>query len=393
MIDFDFTEHCTGCAACHDVCPMGCIDIITNKWGFLVPKVDKTKCINCEKCTKVCPYLNTHYPEVTRHVYMAYNKDDIERLYGSSGSIMMVLARFVLQKGGVVYGARFNTNLKLFHTRETTMEGVKSLSKSKYIQSNTKGVYKKVAMDIKSGKNVLFVGTPCQTHAIRNFLNNNYNDQLILVDFLCHGVPSQELFDKAILDFEDRYSCKVTNFSFREKTERKFRNYKIWYIKDGIEQSMIGPEDDFPFYCGYLKYYPFRESCYECKFANINRVSDITIGDLWGMEFTGELDDFKKGYSLIYTNNQHGNDILQLVKEKLFLKEFDLADTRTENFTYKKHAIKTKEHKLFKLLYPYLPYRVTQQLFFADKNRRKKIQKIYLQISNSYCRVKSFLNK
>ena len=82
-----------------------------------------------------------------------------------------------------------------------------------------------------------------------------------------------------------------------------------------------------------------------------------------------------------------------MVKEKLFLKEFDLADTRTENFTYKKHTIKTKEHKLFKLLYPYLPYRVTQQLFFADKNRRKKIQKIYLQISNSYCRVKSFLNK
>lgn len=393
MIDFDFTEHCTGCAACHDVCPMGCINITTNRWGFLVPKVDKSKCINCEKCIKICPYINTRYPEVTRHVYMAYNKDDIERHFGSSGSIMLVLARFVLNKGGVVYGARFDQNLKLFHSRETTIEGVKCLSKSKYIQSNTVDIYKKVAIDIKSGRNVLFVGTPCQTQALRNYLYNNDNDKLILVDFLCHGVPSQELFDKAIMDFEDKYSCKVTNFSFREKTEKKFRNYKISYTKDGVEQSMIGPEDDFPFYCGYLKYYPFRESCYECKFANINRVSDITIGDLWGMEFTGELEEFKKGYSLIYTNNLHGNEILQLVKENLFLKEFDLGDKRTENFTYKKHTIKTKEHKLFKFLYPYLPYRVTQQLFFADKNRRNKVQKIYLKISNIYCIFKTFLHK
>ena len=380
MINFDFSKHCTGCSVCHDVCPVGCISMQLDRHDFIIPRIDRDKCLNCGKCDKVCPYLNFKSVDVKRHVYMVFNKNVRERTIGSSGSVMIPLAKYILRSGGVVYGAEFDRNLQLHHSRATNYDAVLRQSKSKYIQSDTIGIYKSVKKDLSSNMKVLFVGTPCQTHALNNFISDAERRNLTLVDFLCHGVPSQVLFDKAIKKFEKEKRCKVTNFSFREKSKNRLRNYKISYTKDKIELSEEGIENDFPFYCGYLKYYPFRESCYECKFATEKRVSDITIGDMWGIEWTGELDDFYKGYSLVYTNNELGEYFFNMVKDELTLREFELTDPRTENFTYKKHTIKTKEHILFRLLYPYLSYDLMEQLFFADKKRRNRIQRTYFKL-------------
>ena len=310
---------------------------------------------------------------------MAYNANTNERKHGSSGSIMLVLAKAIIDTGGVVYGAEFIDKLQLFHTRATDYDTVLRQSKSKYLQSNTSGIYESVRNDLLKGLNVLFVGTPCQTHALYNYLGNKNKERLLLVDFLCHGVPSQSLFDNAIHTYEKRKDCIVTDFSFREKTEKRLRCYKISYRKDGKDMVEMGKENDFPFYCGYLKYYPFRESCYECKFASEYRVSDITIGDMWGMEWTGELNDFQRGYSLVYTNNKKGYETIALIKEKLFLREFSLDDPRTENYTYKKHTQNTWEHKAFRLLYPFSSYRFIEQYFFSDESRRNLFQRAYFK--------------
>ena len=383
MIDFDFSKHCTGCSVCADVCPLKCITIGTDAYDFVIPKVDVTKCVNCGLCNKVCPYLSPSFSDnLDQHVYSAYNKNEVERDIGSSGSIMIIIAKYVLNKGGVVYGAEFIDHLKLYHTRATSLSQVLRQSKSKYLQSNTEGVYLKVKNDLKNGLIVLFVGTPCQTQALNNFLGKDRSDNLILVDFICHGVPSQVLFDKSISKYEKQNECEVINFSFREKSPDRLRSYKIEYKKDFMIKTEMGIEDEFPFYYGYLKYNIFRESCYECKFANPNRISDFTLGDMWGLEFSPEIVDFKKGYSLLYVNTEKGKSLFDKLSVDIHFREYPLQAPETKNYAFRRPTKRTFTHQVFRWVYNRVSYDVIEQWFFANLKRANLIQRFFIRVAS-----------
>ena len=315
MVDFDFNTECTGCRACADVCPKQCIAICEDRDGFAMPKVDKDTCINCGLCENVCPTLNHQVKSYEdQKCYAVYHKDDEIRAEGSSGSVFFALAELIIQKqGGAVYGAAFDENLQLHHIRATDMAGVRLQMKSKYIQSDTTGIYKQVLADLQEGREVLFVGTPCQCQALHNMTAAKLRERLLLADIICHGVPSQSLFNKSIQQFEKKNKCKVTSFSFRKKTKESLRNYKLTYTTaDGNTLTKVGDLDEIPFCVGYFNHWSIRNSCYACMHRGVERAADVTLGDFWGMkEIHPELEDFEKGYSSLIVNTEKGKRIVE----------------------------------------------------------------------------------
>lgn len=382
MIDFDFNNHCSGCSVCSDACPKKSIRMTKNRWDFSVPFVDTASCIDCHICESVCPVLNVKISKSeNKALYCAFNKNNDDRMKGSSGSIMLAFAKHVLSKKGVVYGAAFNEKLEVVHTRATCLEEVEKQCKSKYVQSKTEGIYSSVKEDLTAGKNVLFVGTPCQVQALNNYLRDRSKyPNLILFDFLCHGVPSQALFSKSIKQYESVHDCKVIDFNFREKVKGYPHNFRMTIKKnDGKLQTIVGRSDEFPYYCGYRRYYAFRESCYECKFTGADRVSDFTIGDFWGLQNNEKYSDFyEKGYSMLYVNTSRGHQILDALTASVHLEEFSPTDKAAQNFAYLKPTHKSIIHNWFMKDYLVLDYPRLEKRYFSFQ--RSLIQKIIVVI-------------
>lgn len=369
MISFDFNRHCTGCSACADVCPKSCIKIVEGKADFWVPSIDKSLCVDCNACSNVCPVLNTKedvYEE--QKIYCAYNKQEEDRKRGSSGSLMLVLARYVIEHGGVVYGAAFNDSLKVVHTRATTIKEVYRQCKSKYVQSNTRGIYRKVREDLRKGMMVLFVGTPCQCQALFNFTNAQLRTNLILVDFLCRGVPSQKLFDKCVEKYEESNRCKIKEFSFRAKSKLHQHNFSsVIEFNDGSEKVIVDDSVKFPFYQAYKHYFTFRESCYECRFIGKNHITDFTLGDFWGLYY--QLPDFdEKGYSMFVVNSAKADSLYKQVSDSIVAKEYPIEDWKSYNVSWVSATPKSIMHKWFIWDYCHLPFDKVYHRFFLKDN-------------------------
>ncbi len=386
MIDFDFSKHCCGCGACVDICPRHCITIIEDTKGFRVPKVSAINCNNCGLCNNVCPTLNSEASKGLERLFCCYNKNSNQRKAGSSGSIFVLLADTMIKHGGVVVGAAFDSDLQLRHQIASTMDDVKPLMKSKYIQSDTTGIFKRIKEKLISGK-VLFVGSPCQCHALYNFLGRKPHDNLLIVDFICHGVPSQKLFNNAINLFEKKRGCKVKAFSFREKAKGELHCYSISYVYNGEEEVEVdvGCSKEFPYYNGYLNYNVFRESCYECKFARRERVSDITLGDFWGLSSLKRgLNDFRKGYSMMIVNSEEGQSYIHEISSDIEIEEYPIEVAIDNNFAYTHPTKKKLQHKLFIRDFNVKSYlEVENKYLRAPEGIRQEIRAFFLNVLNS----------
>lgn len=350
MIHFDFDKECTGCKVCADVCPKSCISFEEDSYGFFMPYVDESFCINCHRCEKVCPVLNPKsvaYGE--RKCYSAFHKDYNIRHKGSSGSVFYELAEHTIKQGGVVYGAALSKDLQLRHTRATNLDDVQKQMKSKYIQSDTGGIYKQVLADLSKGRQILFVGTPCQCKALDNLIPSRLRDKLFIADIICHGVPSQSLFNQSVETFEKQHNCKVIDFSFREKTVNALRNVGITYsTAEGIHKTVIIDMDDYAYCFAYFYHWSIRKSCYKCKLRNVERSSDITLADFWGLDKLRPIpkEDFNKGYSSVIINSERGNRILQT---NLLMEEIPegIEHTIKYNHAYTKADAKSLMRSIF----------------------------------------------
>ena len=303
---------CCGCNACGDACPTQCISFKKDDEGFLYPEVDESKCIHCGKCVSCCPEFNPRYNDAVKSAMAAYASSPDARQAGSSGGLFGVFSSLIIQKGGKVWGAEFDKNLKLKHTCATTLQEVEPLLRSKYLQSDTSGCYRQIKEDLKCGILTLFAGTPCQCNALRNFIGSN-DDNLYLVDIICHGVPSQDLFDRSIKWFEEKNGCKIKQFAFRSKYKGALHPQAFSFIceKNGKNKQINGLHYQFPFYFGFQKYITLRPSCYKCKWTRPERTADLTLGDFWGIEkFDSNLDP-KKGLSEVLVNTSKGQSLIQ----------------------------------------------------------------------------------
>ena len=316
-------KKCTGCMACVDACPVGCISPALEKDGFKYTVIDQKKCINCAKCYSVCPIENSAKNQDEQRLFAAYSLDAAERNGGSSGGIFKLLSDYFMGQGYYVCGAAFE-KMTLKHRIVGPSGDVTALLKSKYVQSDMQGIYKEINALLKSGEKVFFCSTPCQVSALINSVSKTERKNLFTADIICHGVPSQKVFDEYIKTLENKHSGEISDFSFRVKNN-KYKHahgysYKVTKGKKSV--TVNGIYTNSTFYNAFKNYLIFRDSCYDCRYATLQRVSDITLADFWGIEKYDFDANSDAGVSMIITNTENGYNAFSAISEKTRFKEF-----------------------------------------------------------------------
>ncbi len=361
MINIIDKEDCCGCSACANACPTNCIAMIEDNEGFLYPKANEADCVSCGKCEKVCPIIQSKennkdekkiYYEKPKAVG-GWIKDDEIRQDSSSGGAFTAFAKYILENGGVVYGAALCDDLVVRHIGIENINELARLRGSKYVQSCTGAAYKHIKLELESGRKVLFSGTPCQTSGLLTYLSGKNYDNLFLIDFICHGVPSPKVFSLYIDYLQKKYKDKITNFRFRLKdknwnpiglqlgTRIDFANKKSVRNYPAFKDSYMN---------GFLDDAYLRPSCYKCHAKLLpHKYSDITIADFWGVnKCYPELFD-GKGTSLVLINNEHGDALLNLVDTDFEYKEVEFEKAVKRNPTIVNSAKKnSRRNKFFK---------------------------------------------
>lgn len=351
MISIKDKKACCGCGACVQRCPKLCITLHEDSEGFLYPVADASVCINCGLCEKVCPVINQHTAHEPLQTFAAKNPNEAVRAASSSGGVFTMLAERVIKSGGVVFGAAFDQQWKVVHTCATTVGGLQEFRGSKYLQSQTNNTFREAETYLKLGRQVLYSGTPCQVAGLKKYLRKDY-DNLLTLDFICHGVPSPGVFRTYLRDEIIRLSArqgggkntvllpciplvaesdglgegevKIQSVSFRDK-----RNgwKKFGFALDLSKASAAGeknsvllsysPLNKDLFMRGFLRDLYLRPSCYACPAKQLKSGSDITLGDFWGIEtLLPELDD-DRGISAVTANTEKGRALLQEVNAEL----------------------------------------------------------------------------
>ena len=310
-------EKCCGCHACFTVCPQKCISMLEDDEGFKYPFVSTDNCIDCKLCEKICPFqregdpLSQNLPLLS---LAAKTRIDSLLSESSSGGIFSELASYILEKKGIVYGASFSTDYRtVHHIRIDNVANLKLLRGSKYLQSDIGDAFTQAKMDLKNGKLVLFSGTPCQIAGLKALLGKPYAN-LLLIEIVCHGVPSQLLWRRYLDFFEENNTATVSDVNFRCK--KKSRGLFGQMIKSGKGIYFMSKEED-PYFRMFLRNYCLRPSCYSCSIKNSPNQSDISLGDCWGAdEFVPELSS-KLGLSLVLAHTEKGVDIINEIESKI----------------------------------------------------------------------------
>lgn len=308
--------------ACISVCPKSCIMVEQNNEGFLYPVIKNDTCIKCNACRRICPIIDKPDSNKLSLAYAAYNKNDQSRYMCSSGGIFALLAMSILEKNGVVYGAAFNEILSVKHISAKTEEELNKLFGSKYVQSNTLGIYSDVKKELDLGKNVLFSGTPCQISGLKNYLQKDY-ENLYLTDIICHGVPSPKLWVEYIKHMEKKLNTHIVSANFRNK-KKGWKDYSV-ELKCINKKTYIKNVNEDLYMRIYLNNFSLRTSCYNCEFKAPEKYSDITLGDFWGIEkIYPELCD-NKGISAVLINSERGMKLFDEIKNMTKYKKVEAS--------------------------------------------------------------------
>ena len=322
-------KDCCGCHACAVSCPKQCITMERDEEGFWYPKVDKSACVNCGLCEKVCPVLNAVPADeaATPAAYAAMNEETQVRLESSSGGVFSALAKQVIAGGGIVFGAAWTEDYRdVHHIGAETEEDLSLLRGSKYVQSTLGDCYAQAKKALEEGRPVLFSGTPCQAEGMHTFLGKDY-DNLLLVDIACHGVPAPAVWQRYLRECEKKAGAPVRSVQFRSK-DTGWHGYKVKLtFENGTRQAIKAPAD--PFMNAFIRNACLRPSCHDCRFKKLNRVSDLTLADFWGIEdICPEMDD-NKGTSLVLVHTQKGSDALK--QQKLQLRQVEVLPALVQN--------------------------------------------------------------
>ena len=318
MIDSISQMDCTGCKMCKDVCPVDAISFKTDKEGFWYPKVDYEKCIKCSKCVKACPSLSDCHNKIAHEpdVYASWALSDEIRIRSTSGGVFYVLGKEMLNQDGVIAACKYTTDFKsAYHEIGDTIADLEGFKGSKYFQSDTEGIYRRVKEQLMLGKKVLFCGAPCHVGGLNRFVDVE-NPNLITVDFICRGINSPMVFKKYVEECEKHHDSSVKLVHLKNKSKGWTRLGTYMTFQNGKEYYRDRMTD--PWVNGYVKGNLFmRPCCSECKYKEKIRVADISIGDFWGLP--GSKEDLFKGISVILVNTQKGKSYLDSVKDKLHL--------------------------------------------------------------------------
>lgn len=319
MLELIKKKDCCGCSACMQACPQQCIEMKYDEEGFQYPKIDMEYCVNCGICEKVCPIRIEQYKqkEDVQKVYIAYAINNEIRLHSSSGGIFTLLAENCIKENGAVYGAAFTNTFDVCHIGVEELVDIAKLQGSKYVQSKVESTYIEVKKRIENGQKVVFSGTPCQIAGLKSYLKKDY-DNLLTVDILCHGVPSEKLWKKYVAEQEMAHASSVRRTFFRHKKYGWKKFAVLLEFSNNTAYERVFTQD--PFMQMLLANISLRPSCYNCRFKEMPHLADITLGDCWGVEkHSPEMDD-DMGTSAVVLNTYKGEkafeDILSNIKAK-----------------------------------------------------------------------------
>lgn len=344
MINIKGNKECCGCHACYSICPKNAITMKEDEKGFKYPIINKTKCIDCGLCEKICPIINRIDDEKKNiEIYACYNKNAEERINSSSGGIFILLAKKIIKMGGVVFGAELDDNFNVIHSFAETEEDIKKFMGSKYVQSTIGNTYKKAKEFLDEGKYVLFTGTPCQIEGLKSYLQKKY-DKLYTQDIICHGVPSPIVWNK-YKEYREKVDGEQPQKIYFRNKDNGWRLYNMKFIyKNG---TYMENQTKDSFIQAFLKNTILRDSCYNCSFKKKYRNSDITIADYWGVQkiHPDIFDD--KGTSLVIVNSIKGEKLFHLIKDEMQYQETNLDEALKYNPAMIKSVNKDNNREMF----------------------------------------------
>ncbi len=331
---FDIETRCTGCGVCAAICPTGAIQMLPDREGFLFPTYDEKKCIQCKRCEKKCPLTDMEKPQNEQKTYACQIKDKESLLFATAGGFFPLLAKKMIQAGGLVYGCVWDADMKPVHKGIADIESIKCFSGSKYVQSDISCILEEIYDHLKNGKKVLFSGTPCQVAAVLKYCDALDLSRLITVDVICYGVPSPGLFLAYIDELNRKYGAKVVDFRFRDK--RKYgwsHTTRITFEKaDGNRFEIEEPDySQIDYYKMFATRDCYRKACYYCQYNEIARVSDFTTGNYWGIENKSSVFDETLGVSMVLVNTERARRIFEELIPDMLVEERTIADAIQSN--------------------------------------------------------------
>ena len=344
---------CAGCMVCVEVCAKGAIQVV-DEWKDYTAIVDEEKCVACEVCFKVCPSKHTRELIYPTQWYQGWASEAQVRQQGASGGVATAISQAFIKKGGVVSGCVFDGGKFVFELART-VEEVKRFAGSKYVKSNPQGIYKRIEEELKQGKEVLFIGLPCQVAAVKNYVSTKFAERLYTVDLICHGTPSPKMLENFLQQYG--YSMMTScDIRFRRKGLFQLCNEGREIIKPGVTDRYL---------IAFLEAITYTDNCYTCSYAKNERVADITLGDSWGTELSWQ--EQKSGISLLLCQTSKGTQLLE--QTELELKSVDLERAIAHNQQLREPAAKPKK----------------RDVFFANVKRGKKFNREILKVSPKQC--------
>lgn len=391
------SDVCTGCMACKQKCKNHAIDVIYNK-GFAYPQINEEKCVGCGLCMRSCPVLNIQGKSGNRHekettCIAAWNKDENVRMRSSSGGSFSVMAEKVFSEGGVVFGAAWDSKMNLQHRYVESPEELDALRRSKYVQSDTKNTFNEVREFLRKGRKVLYCGTPCQIAGLTAFLGYKDYDNLIKVDVICQGVPSNEIFKKYISEVEAAHGVEVIDANFRSK-DRGWRCglllLLLLRVRNGGKtfwKKRVLTDNEY--YNAFIKEYFMRESCYDCQFKCNHQgyYSDISIADFWriGKNIPLNVEKYEHGISAVIVNTQKGKLFFEQCQDNLVVIQRTWNEFMTNGGMYPCHKRQNNDEA-----YEYLQthsWRDTQQKYFPLSLKHRIKVALFLGLGEKRVRV------
>lgn len=378
---FENKYQCCGCNACEMICGKKAITMIEDKDGFRFPQIDADKCVGCGSCLKVCCIGNDVILQKPERVYAASYKNKDISAKSASGGIFAAFAKQVLAEGGIVFGSAYT---KTFDVEVEPIEKVEELPKlqgSKYVQSSMNDSYQKVKRKLQSGREVLFCGVPCQVEALKHYLGRSY-ENLLLVDIVCHGVPSNKMLKDYLSFLSKKKQMEVESIQFRTKTKGQNVYGEIAYRQVGHTGEIAYRQEPLisyksSYYKLFLNCQTFRDSCYRCKFAGTERPGDISLCDYWGIE--DEHPDFMKevekkglaGISAVMLNSEAGKTFFAKIEQDFVLKESTVEQVAKHNPQLQAPSVETSERKQVLECYRQGGYQAVDDFYF--KKYRMKV--------------------
>lgn len=344
MIEIKEKDKCCGCHACISACPKEAIIMKEDKYGFKYPVVDKDKCINCGICKKVCPIINKNREDTNEpEALVCVNNNETERLNSSSGGIFILLAKEIIKRKGIVFGASFDKDFNVAHTYASTEKELEKFMGSKYVQSTIGETYKIAKEFLDNDKYVLFTGTPCQIEGLKSFLNKDYK-KLYTQDVICHGVPSPLVWNKYKEFRKEKDGNNPKKVSFRNK-DNGWKAFNMMFLYNDGEYKQDLSKD--PYMQAFLKNTSLRDSCFNCSFKKKKRASDITLADYWGVNKKHPEYDDDKGSSLVIIHSPKGKELFDSINKDLKYEKTNLDGALVYNTAMTKSVIKDNNREKF----------------------------------------------